>query len=376
VSKPAESLLTDNNIVDGNLPHASFIPDVDGTYVLKLTVNDGESPSEDTVEITASAANVPPNANAGADIAIYMGQSAVLDGSASNDSDHGPQPLTYLWSFVAAPAGSQLTNGSISGADTVSPSFIPDRPGTYVLRLMAFDGEDEDFDNVAVTVIQISITASAGSGGTLSPSGSVAVNYGGSQTFTITPDAGYYVLDVKVDGQSVGGVASYTFENLTADHTIEASFSVNQYTITTTGGQNGTISPSGSVTVNYGGSQTFTITPDTGCHTVDVKVDGTSVGAVAVYTISNMTADHTIEAIFAINQYTITATAGPKGTISPSGPVTINYGGSQTFTMKKRDVGSKAFSDTSLNLPLLPISRQLAKCLPLIRHSSLLRPQS
>jgi hypothetical protein len=338
VSKPAESALTDIDITDGNLPHASFTPDADGTYVLKLTVNDGESPSEDTVEIIASAANVPPNANAGADIVIYMGQSAVLDGSASIDSDHGPQPLTYLWSFVAAPAGSQLTNASISGANTVSPSFIPDRAGTYVLSLMAFDGEDEDYDNVAVTVIQIAITATAGPGGTLSPSGSVAVTYGGSQTFTITPDAGYHVLDVKVDGQSVGGVASYTFENLTADHTIEASFSVNQYTITATGGQNGTLSPSGSVTVNHGGSQTFTITPDTGCHTVDVKVDGTSVGAVAVYTISNVTANHTIEAIFAINQYTITATAGPKGTISPSGPVTINYGGSQTFTITP-DIG-------------------------------------
>ena len=333
VSKPAESMLNDNDITDGNLPHASFIPDVDGTYVLKLTVNDGEFLSEDTVQILASAANVPPNANTGADITTYLGQTGVLDGSASNDSDNGPQPLTYLWSFVAGPTGSQLTDGSISGADTVSPSFIPDKAGTYVLRLMAFDGKDVGFDNVAVTVIQISITATAGSGGTISPSGSVAVNYGGNQTFTVTPDASYHILDVKVDGGSVGAVTSYTFNNLTAAHTIEASFAVNQYTLTATGGQNGTISPSGSVIVNYGGSQTFTITPNEGYRVVDVKVDGASVGAVPVYTISSVAADHTIEASFAINQYTITAAAGAKGTISPSGSVTINYGGSQTFTI-------------------------------------------
>jgi hypothetical protein len=152
VTKPAGSLLTDNHIANRNMPNASFIPDVDALYDLKLTINDGNLSSEDTVQIIATLPNVPPNANAGADSTITLGNTAVLDGSASNDPDHGPQPLTYLWSFVAVPTGSQLTNGAISGANTVSPSFTPDVEGTYVLQLMVFDDKDAGFDNVAVTV--------------------------------------------------------------------------------------------------------------------------------------------------------------------------------------------------------------------------------
>lgn len=96
---------------------------------------------------------------------INMGDRAVLDGSASNDPDHGPQPLTYLWSFVAVPTGSQLANGNIIGADTVSPSFNPDVLGTYVLELMVFDGMDAGFDNVAVTVINSSPNPAPAGGG-------------------------------------------------------------------------------------------------------------------------------------------------------------------------------------------------------------------
>jgi hypothetical protein len=68
------------------------------------------------------------------------------------------------------------------------------------------------------------ITATAGTNGSLSPSGAVAVPPGGAQTFTITPSAGYTVSEVKVDGVSVGAVSSYSFGNVTANHTLTASF--------------------------------------------------------------------------------------------------------------------------------------------------------
>jgi hypothetical protein len=73
-------------------------------------------------------------------------------------------------------------------------------------------------------VVGSTITASAGPGGSIAPSGSVNVACGADQTFTITPDTGYTVLDVKVDGVSQGAITSYTFFNVTADHTIEATF--------------------------------------------------------------------------------------------------------------------------------------------------------
>jgi hypothetical protein len=68
------------------------------------------------------------------------------------------------------------------------------------------------------------ITASAGSGGSISPSGNVSVNYGNNQLFNITPTAGYRVLNVMVDGLSAGAVTSYTFTGVTGAHTISASF--------------------------------------------------------------------------------------------------------------------------------------------------------
>ena len=68
------------------------------------------------------------------------------------------------------------------------------------------------------------IKATAGAGGSISPSGNVSVREGRDQTFTITPDKGYAVANVKIDGRSIGAVKSYTFENVKRAHTIEVSF--------------------------------------------------------------------------------------------------------------------------------------------------------
>ncbi len=68
------------------------------------------------------------------------------------------------------------------------------------------------------------IKATAGTGGSISPSGSVSVREGRDQTFTITPDKSYAVSNVKIDGKSIGAVKSYTFENVRRTHTIEVIF--------------------------------------------------------------------------------------------------------------------------------------------------------
>lgn len=68
------------------------------------------------------------------------------------------------------------------------------------------------------------IKATAGVNGAISPSGSVSVREGRNQTFTITPNTGYAISNVKIDGKSVGAVKSYTFENVKGNHTIEAIF--------------------------------------------------------------------------------------------------------------------------------------------------------
>lgn len=92
---------------------------------------------------------------------------------------------------------------------TATDSTLTLRDGNYVLALSSS-----------------TITASAGDGGSISPSGPVRVPEGGSQTFTITPDSGYVIQDVLVDNVSRGAVSSYTFTDVEADHTITAVFLV------------------------------------------------------------------------------------------------------------------------------------------------------
>jgi type IX secretion system substrate protein/List-Bact-rpt repeat protein len=177
------------------------------------------------------------------------------------------------------------------------------------------------------------ITATAGANGSISPSGAAIVNYGTDTTFTITPALGYHILDVLVDGVSVGVVPTYTFTGVIVNHTISASFAINTYSVVSTAGAHGAISPAGKVTVNYGTDQPYTLTPDTGYHVADILVDGVSAGATTSFTLTNITANHTVDASFAIDTLTITASAGAHGTITPSGEVQVTYGGSQSFTI-------------------------------------------
>ena len=156
------------------------------------------------------------------------------------------------------------------------------------------------------------MTASAGEGGTITPSGTVVVAKGADQTFSIIPDDNHIIADVKIDGKSINlsevvaddGTGSYTFAAVDADHTIDVSFRAAQHTITATAGEGGSISPSGAVIVTDGADQVFTITANEGYVISDVKVDGVSVGAVDSYAFGNVTGDHTIEATFAAETVT------------------------------------------------------------------------
>ena len=147
---PLGSALTNADITNPTSPQASFTPDVMGLYTLTLTVSDGDLTDSDDVDINVTQVNVPPNADAGADVLVQLGEVATLDGSASNDPDNFPNPLTFQWSFVSVAAGSTLTNADIVNATTPTPSFTPDQPGLYTLQLLVSDGSASDTDEVMV----------------------------------------------------------------------------------------------------------------------------------------------------------------------------------------------------------------------------------
>lgn len=161
------------------------------------------------------------------------------------------------------------------------------------------------------TPASYTITATAGAGGSISPSGLVIVTEGENQTFTITPNEGYQIADVLVDDESVGAVTTYIFQSILQDHTIQTSF-VQQsqspvppvsitYAITANAGTGGSIDPEGSVKVNKGNDRIFTINPFTCYQIADVLVDGASIGAETSYTFQNVQQDHSIQASFIVS---------------------------------------------------------------------------
>ena len=255
---------------------------------------------------------------------------------------------TYTITASSGANGSISPTGSVSVNHGSNQTFTMTPAAGYSINSVLVDGvsvgavSSYTFSNVTAAhtisvsyqlVVTYTITASSGANGSISPTGSVVVSSGASQTFTMTPSAGYQVDVVTVDGASVGSVASYTFSNVTAAHTISVTFKIKTYTITASSGANGSISPSGSVVVNHGSNQTFTMTPAAGYDVDTVLVDGASVGSVTSYTFSNVTAAHTISVTFKIKTYAITASSGANGSISPTGSVSVNHGSNQTFTM-------------------------------------------
>jgi uncharacterized repeat protein (TIGR02543 family) len=185
------------------------------------------------------------------------------------------------------------------------------------------------------------ITTNAGANGSITPT--ATVNYGSNQTVTVTPAANYHIASVLVDGvaQTVASPDvpfDVVFNAVSANHAVIATFAINTNTITTsvTGG-NGTISPTPTVTVDYGASQAVTVTPNANYHIASVTVDGgtpiTSFTDPKAYTVTftNVTASHTVVATFAIDTFTITTNAGANGSITPT--ATVNYGSNQTVTV-------------------------------------------
>src|SRR6185369_14122380 len=176
--------------------------------------------------------------------------------------------------------------------------------------------------------------ASAGSNGSISPSGSTSVTVGSNQQFDFTPATNYHVDSVLVDDVAQSVAASYTFNNVVANHTIRVVFALDAYTIDASAGANGSITPSGTVGLGAGANQRFDFTPSTNYYVDSVIVDGSAQAVADSFTFTNVVANHTIHVTFARFIDTVTASAGSNGSITPNGTVLVQRGDDQTFTIK------------------------------------------
>lgn len=151
----------------------------------------------------------------------------------------------------------------------------------------------------ATSLAAHTLTASAGTGGRIAPEGQVSVVDGDSVTFAISPDPDFKISEAIVDGGSVGATSSYTFSNVTSDHTISAIFApIPSYTVSASATAGWKIQPSGRISAREGDSLTLAITADPGYQLSSLTVDGAVVGNSSSYTFSNVVADHTILAEF------------------------------------------------------------------------------
>jgi uncharacterized repeat protein (TIGR02543 family) len=169
--------------------------------------------------------------------------------------------------------------------------------------------------------------------GTISPN-SVSLNFGQNQTFTFTPNVGYKIESIRIDGENIpvtaaeGESQTYTFTNVQTDHTIEVNYAIRTFWLNVTQSSNGNISPA-SVIKNYNTTERFYIYPHTGYKLVELIIDGVSQpiennnGEEYEYTFIGIQTNHSISARFEIRKFTVTF-VGDNGDILST--QTINFG--------------------------------------------------
>lgn len=148
---PAGSAAT---LVAADTAAPSFVPDRSGDYAIELVVHDGiygNVSAPQTLVVTVGDGSPTAMIGPSSAISVTAGTLVQLDGAGSSDPDN--HLLSYSWAFVSRPVGS---TASFNDASSANPTFMPDAPGDYVLRLMVDDGS---FGNASAPVTKtVSVT--------------------------------------------------------------------------------------------------------------------------------------------------------------------------------------------------------------------------
>ena len=189
--------------------------------------------------------------------------------------------------------------------------------------------------DVSFAINTCNLTVNVGDNGS-SNIASQTVNWGSVENFTFTPDIGYSVADVMVNGTIDEGAVTSLSLTITGDTTVDVSFAINTCNLTVNVGDNGS-SNIASQTVNWGSVENFTFTPDIGYSVADVMVNGTiDEGAVTSLSLT-ITGDTTVDVSFAINTCNLTVNVGDNGS-SNIASQTVNWGSVENFTFTP-DIG-------------------------------------
>jgi hypothetical protein len=260
---------------------------------------------------------------------VGIGPAVTWEAPAGNELNWGTM---FRFSLVTntAPSDANLGNVVLDVADVGSPAML--QATMMVPRASGGPGNHV-------------VTATAGSGGTILPPSQVVAT-GGTATFTVTAQSGFTVASVTgstCTPVNTGG-ANWAASNITAACAVTATFTANSYTVTATAGAGGAITPP-SQTVTHGGSALFTVTPQSGFAVASVTgstCTPTNNGN-GTWSAANITAACAVTATFSASSYTVTATAGMGGAITPPSQ-SVAHGGAANFTVTPQS----GFSVTSV----------------------------
>lgn len=327
----------------------TFAPLSAGAKSASLTINSDDSATPVLTIPISAIGGLYIIVQSGPNGSVKVGSSAGAAAPGSMAVQVGETPSLFMSPAAGYYTQEVLVDGVTLGAPP-SYTFAPITAAGIPHTLQVF------FSNAAH-----SISAIASAGGSIYPAGVQTVTHGATQAFTITPNIGYQLSGFKVDGASLPLTSLYTFPLVTGNHTLQATFAIQSFSMTATVVTNGkfdsaggTVTPGAVVPVgactfsggngscNYGSSLVYTITPRPGYRLVNVFVDNASLGAVGSYVFpAPINGNHTIQAVFT-NLIDITVTLGPttppNGSITPvpdpvTGKVSVQKGSSQSFTI-------------------------------------------
>jgi len=195
---------------------------------VKLNYAESEEPKNTVINQSVEAGKTLPR-KPSVTLTISLGQSASTDGeSESRDAEKEYITVPDLRQLSFATARSMMEALGVNLVQTGEEYSDSVEKGLIISQSPVGEGRVLKGDTVSVVVSKgpeaLTITVTAGKGGDISPNGLVKVDKGGSARFAMIPDEGYKVSRVLVDGADMGELESYTFENVTENHTIYAVF--------------------------------------------------------------------------------------------------------------------------------------------------------
>ena len=283
-------------------------------------------------------------------------------------SEVNPQPFAYI---QATPFGSSTLRGFI-----IDGEFDETTTGSSVYPNLGSSGTKRTISYLFAKTYTINVTTDYGS----SVNGSYpdTVVEGSNKYLHISKRQGYKLTSVILDDSSQtipsqteasGEVMTISLENITSNHNLVVTSEPFKYTITTSAGSNGSITPS--ATVNYGSSKTINMSPSTGYEVNEVIVDGINKGKITTYTFNNITDNHTISVTFKKldeQKFTVNCTTVQNGNISVSPTsatvgtkITIYVNPSEGYRLKQIDsspivsINNNQFTMPAQNVTLTPV---------------------